>query len=476
MSGSALSIKKGLQTSIKQFLGIAVWIIVTVFEYLFLSGLTNSSEYLQIISWIILANMIGQIITWKSCGKKLVSFFMLILLCLYIFHFGQVVMNGLLPSYTYDYMDYVSVYMLDTNLKIYTLLVSILTINFMFIGGLIPREKQNLNIQMNRVDNDTFSLFARTVFWISIPLRLYLDVKQVIAALAGGYYAAIAVASSGVIVCVANFWYISLPLMYLTLSERKRKAFVVVTVGYTALTMLTGNRGHQFTALMALALTIAISSRQKLGIGRVVKYVLLGVTALYVLDLIFEMREQSISIFLSNPGAFMGNVAKKNIVFETIGTFGETIFTPYLTIQARGNTVNPFFGESFVKSLASIVPDITGSLSKINDEAIFTKNLRSSHTIGGSLVGEFYYNFGLLYPVAAVAFGTIFSKISTKINIALQSQAYNRIVLALPCMTYSLWWVRDSIGNITRGMVWLWLILILVKSVRRNHRSGASIN
>ena len=136
MSGSALSIKKGLQTSIKQFLGIAVWIIVTVFEYLFLSGLTNSSEYLQIISWIILANMIGQIITWKSCGKKLVSFFMLILLFLYIFHFGQVVMNGLLPSYTYDYMDYVSVYMLDTNLKIYTLLVSILTINFMAIHSI----------------------------------------------------------------------------------------------------------------------------------------------------------------------------------------------------------------------------------------------------------------------------------------------------------------------------------------------------
>lgn len=113
--------------------------------------------------------------------------------------------------------------------------------------------------------------------------------------------------------------------------------------------------------------------KNTLPIKKVIIYILLGFLGLLALDLVFDMRGVGVSDFFSNLGYYIGKALQNNIILETIGSFGETIFTPYLVLCDYGVKFSPWFGECFVKSIVSIVPDLFGWFTDINNQAIFQK-------------------------------------------------------------------------------------------------------
>ena len=159
---------------------------------------------------------------------------------------------------------------------------------------------------------------------------------------------------------------------------------------------------------------------------------------------------------------------------ETLGTFGETIYTPYLTIAGYGTNFQPSLGECFFKSIVSNIPDVFGVYTDVNNAAIFAKNLGTQNAIGGSFVGELYYSFGELYPVFAVAFGILFAKISRNIERKIKQRNIAGLWFDIPCMTYLFWLMRDCVGNFVRPIVWFVLLYyltnLLLKNKNRNYR------
>ena len=180
------------------------------------------------------------------------------------------------------------------------------------------------------------------------------------------------------------------------------------------------------------------------------------------------MRETSISDFLSNPTTFVKSTEDSNILLETIGTFGETIYTPYLTIQGNGIQYHTWFGEAFIKSLVGVIPDIFGWFKDLNNEAIFPKNLGTESAIGGSFCGEMYYNFKGLYPLMSAIFGCIYCYLSNIVCAGIRMRKYENVIMAMIICSLALWWVRDSIGNLMRQIVWMyWLLLLFQKKYKR---------
>ena len=270
----------------------------------------------------------------------------------------------------------------------------------------------------------------------------------------------------GFVSSLALMWYAAIPLYYLEIDDKKkRKIFFISCIVYILFSMITGERGHQLICLISLAITVFVDMDRKVSVFKGIGVLILILVMLFVLNILFETRHVGIKNIASNLSAIIQNSFKKNIILETIGTFGETLFTPYLVVQGYGITFKPFFGECFVKSLLSAIPDVFGIFKNINNEAIFSKMLRSIHAIGGSFAGDLYYNFGSFYWLFSLVFGFIYAKFSNIFVFEVKNKYMNKIYLVFPVLTYSLWWVRDSIGDMTRLIIWYWIAFFIYKKI-----------
>lgn len=458
-----------------QFCATGIWLIITLIEYFWLNSMSYGTASLKAVSILILFNLITQLLTVKICGHPLVSFFTAFIAFMYLFHYGQVFLAAYFPDGEFDTVNYIIRYATDRTSMWTTIVVCVISINLMFAGGMLFSEYVNVRGQSGNVASNkkysssymTCYYMGRILFAVATPLRLYVDIRQLIVAMESGYTGVYSMQSiTGVIGVVAGFWYIGIALIYLTSeNDRAKHIFLGVVFIYITITMLTGNRGHQIVNMIGILLVVYMNSNRRMKLWKVILILVIGVVALLFLDVIFEMRHYSISYFFSNFQEIVGESLEQNIFLETLSNFGSTIYTPYLVVEGYGDTITPFFGEAILKSFASIVPDAFRTFKTINSEAHFTRMLGTTHAIGGSLVGEMYYNFGTLYGVFSFIFGAVYGKLSGKIYTAIKAHEYSKVCLILPFVVYSLWWVRDTAAGITRPVVWL---LILYWLISRN--------
>lgn len=452
----------------KNIILVIFWILISIVEDYLIDWQNLTVYNLQFVSWLILINLLLQIFCWKISKSDYVSFFFAFVIFYYIFHFGQVLITGLLPDYPLEYLNYVTSYMNDVNLG-KTIEVCIICINCFYIGGLLLKYK----IKQSYVAPP--KNVGKQLFWILFPIKLGLDILQLAVALYLGYNGVNIVMRMvpGIIACLGNMWYAVIPIYYLTLLQENKRTkarnLVIWTIGYMCITMLTGNRGHQVVAIICL-LIIVYLTQNKHSVKNLIKYGVYGVVGLFFIDIVYAFRETSITEFFSNFSSFTESEDNTNIIIETIGTFGESIFTPYLVIDGMGTSFSPFFGEAFLKSIVGVIPDATGIFKNINDQAIFTRQLGTENAIGGSFAGEMYYNFKNLYPVPSLIIGAIFSIISQKVNLMVRLKHYAAVTFSIAVCGLFIWWVRDSVGNLTRQVCWMWLLIYFFGGFSKRHK------
>lgn len=462
--------------NIKNLICAILWGVIAGIEYIYLNRVHDYNLVLQVVAWLALINLCSQLVLWKVTRQSLMAPFMVFMYCTYIFHFGQVIMTGLFPNVEFSYLNYITVYMTDHIISVKTMKIVVICLDMIFLGGVIGsgiNQRQAIykaELKYERIEKKELLQVAKMLLIISLPFRLFIDVQALIAAVIGGYYGAIAVQYSGIADCIAGFWYPAVILYYLGLDDlRKKREFLIAIISYMVIVMLTGNRGHQIVCLLMLFVVLVLDNNKKFSIKKMISGIALIYAGLIFIDVVYTMRESGINYFFENFSKIVGQSLKANIFFETIGSFGETIFTPYLVVQGIDKgTINPGFGECFYKSIISILPTIGETMRKLNMEANFAKMLNSWSAIGGSIVGEMYYNFRNMYGIFACIVGMILAKISFKITNGLEHKRYSVLLYAIPVFTNLVWWCRDSIGNAVRNIVWICCAIWFIRRILAN--------
>ena len=420
----------------------------------------GSSNYAFSYSVLILFNLLLQtFVLYRTIG--LVNFFYLFVVFYYVFHFGQVIMLGIFPWYEYDYDNYVETYMSrnPAHLKD-TLVLCVNCINIFVLGALLaPPIGSKKRINREKYD---YKKICKVTFFILFGFRIALDAVAMFVSFYLGYSGTWETILPGVFSALGVMGYCVIPVYYSSLEGRKKKRFLIFIVIYLLFTMLSGHRGHQTICLAGLMIVYLLQRPNKIGVKNAILMGLLLLVGLKFLDFIFDLRAEGLNAYLNNGLSKGGGTT--NIILETIGTFGETIFTPYLVLE-NYKSISPFWGECFIKSIATIVPDITGDLKDNNNEAIFARMVGEGHTIGGSFAGEMFYNFGNSYYIPTLLIGMFFSRLSDKVSYFIKNERVGEAFLPLSICVIFLWWVRDSIGNITREIVWLFILFAILKSI-----------
>lgn len=446
-----------MKIKVKNFIWLSISIIFVMVNYFIIQVyIDNNYSFENVISCftvVTVVSVIFQLYALKKVGYRLLSPICLFLIFCYVFHFGQVVMQF---NYDYDYVNYLSTYMKNIDVLKDTLKACSNGINFTFFGAVVAKTFQNERSETKQIDvafeREICFKVGIALFAISTPIRLYIDGIQLRASMINGYSGAIgAVSWSGVFAAIAGFWYSSLILIYI---GKNNKKILWIGMAYTALTMLTGNRGHQITNLIVLAVVYIYNEKISFSIGNIFKYGFLIYVMLVFVDVIMSFRSVGVKAFFSDFAYYLLKSLKSNILFETIGSFGETVFTPYLVlIKLKGYDAPPYFN-AWLNGFVTLFPNIGGLTTAANEASNYPKMLRSAHAIGGSYIGDMLYNAQGAYCVFASIAGFFIGKVSNKLKEAIENCNYSKLLWIIPVFYNCNWWVRDSLGNEMRQIVW----------------------
>lgn len=446
-----------------------IWISLS-FIFLYQINSYEYNKWITHISYFIVFNLVVHLSIFRVQSIKILSMTGLFVLFIYLFHFGQVIMIGLFPNYEFQNFNYI-VHMDEYILK-KTVFSCILFLNAIVLGILFTDIfiNHDLNTEQDRENNVPEEYYDEQIFYsrkigeiillISLPIQLYIDIHKLILAYSGGYSAAISLSTIGIFSAIGSFSYTAVAMLIIGYSKSKTgKIIFYLATFWLVIVMLNGNRGHQMVALIV----IFYVAHKANVIWFSKKHILAGIVFLWLgtafLNMVYDIRQIGIAYFINNFSYIMQQqFISSNPILETVESFGETIYTPYLVLK-KG--IENIYGRTYLYSLVSLVPDVGGIFTDINKSANFVKTLNTK-ALGGSFIGELYFNFGFFGFIPAMVLGGLLHKVSRKIENSFLQYNYIGLAYILPIYINSLWWVRDSFSNILRPIIWQAVLTFLV--------------
>ena len=438
--------------------------VITSLFYFFVTIVTllilNVSSDWKLIAYIEILFLIISIIYLKiAFDERVFSFGTVFLICVWIFHCGQIINHGLDLEGT-NYLFFLKYGSEDSAYRAFIYLFISQFLLTLFIG--IGRNKYN---DHRVTEKQVPTYFPLLLLVVGLGPRLYYDFMYLNYGLLNGYSGA-AVYIPQFVNTLAFFADIAVLLIILKIREKKTATllFAIVLV-YKSVMMMSGSRQEAFVFIIILSylyfFIIRSVKRRKL-----ILYVLLGYLALSFIMTIGEIRVstfQSIGVvwntFLKNlTGGFIGNM---------FGEFGSAYTTLVKTVKDTPSNVGYGYGLSYVAGIASVIPTFVNRIGILSNKTAYIVQYSGVASFGGSFLGEFYYNFGWFGLLAVPIIGSIVGKTSASIE---NLKHTNRITVdSVKTLIFAislLLFVRGYFSDMAQKVVWSIIVVSVFSTYR----------
>ncbi len=386
----------------------------------------------------------------------LVTYANLFLACLHLFHFGQIVINFFDISHVYRSLDILEVLGYEEYLQsaCYAILFSVFCVLGVMLQSVSILTGGKINRRNDKASNRKLFLIGIILTILSLPIHIRISLLQVRLTTEGNYLNSFEANISGIQYTFSMFCIIGIIMLMLAFSEQRIKLYLIyfLSIIYFAWTMMSGGRGRPVITI--LLFTFILLKLVKVSPWKIVLLAAAGYIALMALSAIARIRDYGgITVENLYHAMKMGG----SPIIAALEEFGGTQQTVGLAVRLAKSC--PYkLGSTYFLSLFSILPNAGGIFSNLNQESIFTLYLPGAY-LGGSIIGEAYYNFGWLGCGIGMAAGLLIGRLSSKIECIFRDRKYDKIAYyVMPCFGI-LWWVRDAFNSILRNTIWAWVII-----------------
>uniref|UniRef100_I5AQ99 O-antigen polysaccharide polymerase Wzy n=1 Tax=Eubacterium cellulosolvens (strain ATCC 43171 / JCM 9499 / 6) TaxID=633697 RepID=I5AQ99_EUBC6 len=441
-----------MRTERKDYLFVIVGLMQAVL--FLLCVLLNDIKFCLVIS--LLQFFLSGLIIFKLNGT-IFSFGFIFLSLSYILHMGRLVVSQIIGV-----EDGFSNQLSEQTIKD-GILFFILCHMFLLMGICFGMRKKHKYIIKNKIiiDKVTYWRVTLVLLVIGIIPRIYIDVHQIRTQLYGDYLLTLK-QQYGVLSILAQFFYVGILSFIYLCDDRKWMAKVAITVTtiWECITMLSGGR------IYAVSLIVSMIYIYFNRIDRVcARSIVLGLVGIYVLSFLLS------TIFVVRVnGSFnvkdISDIAKKGIdksnpIVSVMQEFGGTFMTLGLSIV---NTKGHSFacGRSYLSSLLSIVPAYEKYIAN-TDDLIFIRTFARSSYLGGSWLGEAYYNFSWFGSLFCCIIGWLLGRFETIFISVKESDNYCGAIFVMSFVFYIVIYTRDYFYKFTTTIqVYLVVLFIAV--------------
>jgi oligosaccharide repeat unit polymerase len=354
---------------------------------------------------------------------------------------------------------------------------SVKSITFFHLGALVFNliKYSNLKDFKETVVNEEFYCrkTGKILGLIAIVPTLYVDIRMMTIALNDGYKA-----------IYTNSFFVG-PLDDLALlikpailflicgykNKRKMSNFIfVAAILYSLLKIfIIGGRGLEMIFIISL-FWLRHNVIYPINFKKLLKYSVLGYILILISNMVFYVRRLDSKSFNYIAEKFI-DITINNSIFMAMGEFGGTLRTVILSIINVPTRFYYMYGMTYAYSLLKILPNIGGIIDRANYMSSPSIILSQHYPgIGGSIIAEYYFNFGLYGIFIAFFFGGIIGRISYKKDNN-KNLALGIYVLYAMFLYLILWTVRDSFSYLVRTSLSTIIVpLVIYKTVIRKYR------
>lgn len=397
---------------------------------------------------------------------------------LFIFNFGQ------LMIYTFfrEIYQHVRILLLMSENNVY---YGFTIMNYAFIticGAILVGESRIVykNYEGHTLNRNDIKNILKILIAITFPVKVILDlITLYISLTVGGPAARVWVNTfPNVVLYYGKISLLGFALLIILNRDnyKKQRNLFLFMIAYILLMMVSGIRSENVGYLLVFVFLFLFTSEKKINVLSAILICIVGIVALAFIAGTGDFRVASDKSFSSFMNCVSKYLVEKNVLLSLLDTLGDTGYTGQCVINRWLPTNSLFMGKSYILGLFSIIPNIPHILTfpgDITEKSCFATMLQHSgvlsvnyQNIGGSLLGELFFNFGIAGGiVASFILGIIYGIVSKKCTKAMEAANYEMLIWLIPFMFFGTYWVRDYFGGGFREVIWGPLLFLLIKNL-----------
>lgn len=450
---------------------VILFFIIISYLGIIVSFMTDSSY--KILALCLTIELLSFFISIRIITGNIITFITIFIITLFIFHFGQVILLGFFENMVIEnHLRIVLKYFPD-NISISAIRIMNIAFLSLLTGALLSTKNNNTKLDfeknINKIIKNNKIIFSASIMIIllTVPVKLILDISTLHKSFSGSFSSASRWLQGvpNFIRTYANFSLIGVALLILSLKNKPKKqtsVFFIVVI-YLIILMLSGWRSENVSYLVIISFVYIKNRNNNTSIKKILfififSYSLLSIlyTVVYLRYMDYRDLDIYINTFLS---VFMG---EKSVILESLREYGNTGYTTICVLKKWLPNYKPSFGKSYTLGLFSIFPNIMGTAGRLTELSVYPLYLQqygaltAGYTnIGGSILGEFFFNFGIIGGVIfSNLVGVLLGSVSTKVEKNFHSDNLYKNVYFIPIMYSTLYWIRDVFGRGIREVIW----------------------
>lgn len=391
----------------------------------------------------------------------------LFVIILFLFHFGQLMLLTFFFS-SYEHVRFLI--LLDTNQALYGFRIMTASLSSLCFGILWKSERYMIN---NNNDGHKYKIdwekYAKKIIYATFFVKLALDMATLYISFTSGGIAARMFVNSfpNILLFYGKISLLGFAILIVALKntpKKQTKLFIFVIL-YIMLMMMSGIRSEN-VGYLAVFLFIYMQSRMTpIKVKQVLLYGILGFLGLTFVVAVGQFRnytDKNLSSFIELSDQLL---TEENVILGLFDTCGDTGYTAQETLNEYLPKYGPTYGDAYYKGITAVIPNIVPFIidfGKITESSSCPIRLQKTgvlnedyYNIGGSFFAEIYMNFGVIGGIIICFFwGLFFGWVGRTSALAFETCNCYKLIIMIPIMLASIYWVRSYFGGGIREAVW----------------------
>ena len=455
--------------------------LINILVYIFIAIISNIIIFYDFKNELFSLKILGIVCTielimflffsYRICKRK-INFSMIFILVLYLFNFGQLMIYTFFKG-IYSHVRFLHLF--ANNESLYGFQIINLFFIFICIGCLIS---ESLTCKKDISDKDThlnkmydIKKLVDIIILFTFPVKLIIDVLCLIVSITkGGTYARIWLNSfPNVLIYYGKVSLVGFALKIMINKDkpkRQRRIFSFIII-YILIMMISGIRSENVGYVLVYVFIYLFNRKVsiKKNILSITTYAIIALLILTFIVSVGTFRNSTNKSIHSFIDLFRYNFTEKNVLLSLMDTCGDTGYTAQCVINKWLPQYGCSYGASYYLGVFAVIPNIPKIFElpgEITRESFFAIKLQekgtlsSSYTnIGGSLIGEAFFNFNIIGGMFfACLIGIIVGIVSKKGDIYMRHMNVFGMIRLFPIMFTMIYWVRDYFGGGIREVIW----------------------
>lgn len=421
-------------------------ILILYFIQFTLCFLCFSIKNVRYDTILALIQLLVTLIIVNAARENFFSYGVLFITLTFVFHMGNLVVTQLF-GYKNDYL-----YTLPNNVICNGIAFYMFCQVAVLIGMCTSTSRVSKNQRKDRFIIDKKVLLKTGIvcaIFGTLP-KIYVDYQRIMAQQSTDYSTAVSIAGQyGWLSILAQFSYVGILILIFLSRGHKIRARIILFLASVCeiVSMMSGGRLNQ-VSFMLVMICVYIVRVEKPHVSQVIALLILIYIFCSLLNMIADLRGIGTIRLEDFKNAIVDSFSGKNPIFDFLSEAGGTFMSLGLAEKYFPSYHGFVYGRSYIDSILSVIPVYESNVADMNS-LVFIYSFPDSNWLGGSWLGEVYFNFSWLGCIFCYFVGRILGKVENIFMIDDKKGNYIGSLCVLVFIYPGIVWIRDYFYKFT---------------------------